>query len=175
MKTSIALIGFMGTGKSSLGRVLSRRLDKNFIETDAIIEKKAGKSVFQIFEEDGEIRFRELEIEVIKQLADQKSQVIACGGGVVLNQINILRLKQNALVIWLTATPEDIVRRTRLDAIRRPLLKGMKNEEDIRKLIEFRLPFYQRSADLVIDTSGKNLNTIADEILDRLKQYADFN
>jgi shikimate kinase len=165
----------MGTGKSSLGRVLSRRLGKNFIETDAIIEKEAGKPVFKIFEEDGEIRFRELEIEVIKQLADQKNQVISCGGGVVLNQINILRLKQNAVVIWLIASPEEIVRRTRLDAMRRPLLKGVKNEEDIRKLIEFRLPFYERSADLVIDTSGKNLNAIADEIQDRLKHYADFN
>jgi len=175
MKTSIALIGFMGAGKSSLGRVLSRRLSKNFIETDAIIEEEAGKPVFKIFEEEGEIRFRELEIEVIKQLANQNNQVISCGGGVVLNQINILRLKQNAVVIWLTASPEDIVRRTRLDATRRPVLKSVKNEEDLRKLIEYRLPFYERSADLVVDTSGKNINSVADEILDRLKQYADFN
>jgi hypothetical protein len=87
MKTSVALIGFMGTGKSAVGAVLAERLGKKFIEVDYLIEQKGGKPIPQIFEDEGEITFRELEIETIKQIAGRSNQVIACGGGAVLNRI----------------------------------------------------------------------------------------
>ena len=78
---------------------------------DSLIDEKAGKSIPRIFQEDGEIAFREMEIEVIKEIASRKNQVIDCGGGVVLNKINIDRLKQNAVIVWLTASPSDILKR----------------------------------------------------------------
>src|SRR4030042_154772 len=122
MKTSIALIGFMGTGKTATGKALARELGKDFIELDAVIEKKAGKSIPDLFREDGEICFRELEIEVTKETAAKKNAVIACGGGIVLNTINIFRLKQECVIVCLTASPEVILKRTSGDKGGRPLL-----------------------------------------------------
>ena len=81
MKTSIALIGFMGVGKTAVGKALAGKLNKRFVELDALIEQKAGKSIPEIFQQDGEIAFRELEIEVTKEVSEDKSLVIACGGG----------------------------------------------------------------------------------------------
>ncbi len=93
MKSSLALIGFMGTGKTAVGKKLAGRLCREFIELDAVIERLAGKSIPDIFAEDGETRFRELEIEATRQVAGRRDAVIACGGGVVLNWINISRLR----------------------------------------------------------------------------------
>src|SRR4030042_3993286 len=115
MKTSIALIGFMGTGKTVVGKVLAKKLAKEFIELDAIIEKKAGRSIPEIFRQDGEIRFRELEIEAVRTVANKKNVVIACGGGIVLNTINIDRLRKGSVIICLTASPAVILRRTAAD------------------------------------------------------------
>src|ERR1035437_3779739 len=112
MKSNIALIGFMGTGKTAVGKLLAARLNKKFIELDDLIVQAAGKPITQIFEQDGEIAFRELEIAVVKQVAQRKRQVIACGGGIVLNRINIDRLKENGVVVLLTATPSVILKRT---------------------------------------------------------------
>ena len=92
MKTSIALIGFMGAGKTAVGKALSEKLGKEFIELDPLIIEKAGKPIPRIFTEDGEIAFRELEIEVTKEVSGKKNAVIACGGGVPLNKINIERI-----------------------------------------------------------------------------------
>jgi len=85
MKTNIALIGFMGTGKTTIGRTLARKLSKTFVEIDALIEQKAGKSIADIFKDDGEIAFRQLEIDITREIAARENQVIACGGGIVLN------------------------------------------------------------------------------------------
>ncbi len=111
MKTNIALIGFMGTGKTAVGRVLAKKLGRKFLELDSLIEQKAGKSIPEIFQQDGEIAFRELEIEVTKKVAGQQNAVIACGGGVVLNQINIDRLRAEGRVVYLTASPRAILKR----------------------------------------------------------------
>ncbi|NQT04591.1 MAG: shikimate kinase, partial [Dehalococcoidia bacterium] len=92
MKSNIALVGFMGTGKTDVGRLLAGKLGKDFIELDELIEQKAGKTIPEIFQQDGEIAFRELEIEATGEAAEKKNAVIACGGGVVLNQINVDRL-----------------------------------------------------------------------------------
>jgi shikimate kinase len=174
MKTSLALIGFMGVGKSAAGKKLAGRLGKRFVEADSWIEQKAGKSISWIFREEGEIGFREIEIEVIKEIASSENQVIACGGGVVLNQINIDRLRRNALIVWLTAAAEVILRRTSLDE-ERPLLKGKREESDILAMIKQREPFYERAADIRIDTSDIDLESVVEKILDEVKRNADFS
>jgi shikimate kinase len=175
MKTSIALIGFMGVGKTVAGRVLAERLRKKLVEVDSLIAQRAGKTIPQIFREDGEIVFRELEIAVIKEVSAKSNQVIDCGGGVVLNKINIDRLKQSAVVFWLTASPEVISRRTRLDGDGRPLLSGKKSITEIEALLRYRRPFYEIAADVRIDTSELDLKTLVEKIIEQLKDNADFS
>ena len=170
MKNSIALIGFMGTGKTAVGETLVKKLGKEFIEMDALIEEKAGKTIPEIFRDDGEIGFRELEIEVTKEVARRKNAVIACGGGVVLNKINIDRLRQEAIVIYLTAKPEIILKRTSVDTTDRPLLKTPDKISRIEELLRFRKPFYERAADIQIDTSALDINEVAEQIVNKLKE-----
>ncbi|MFC1914185.1 shikimate kinase [Chloroflexota bacterium] len=169
MKSSIALIGFMGTGKTAVGKALAEKLGKKFLEMDARIEKKAGKTIPEIFRDDGEISFRELEIEVAGEVAGRKNAVIACGGGVVLNKINIDRLKQAAIVVYLTANPEIILKRTSADATDRPLLQTPDQLSRIKDLLRFRKPFYERAADIEIDTSMLDIDTVAEQIIKNLK------
>ena len=138
MKTNIALIGFMGTGKTAVGQALARRLDRKFVELDSLIEQKAGKSIPHIFQQDGEAAFRELEIEVTKDIAREKDLVIACGGGIVLNQINIDRLRQQSSIVHLTASPKVILKRVSGEAGERPLIKATSRALNIRELLDFR-------------------------------------
>ncbi|OGN99326.1 MAG: hypothetical protein A2Y89_07445 [Chloroflexi bacterium RBG_13_51_18] len=171
MKTSIALIGFMGTGKTVVGRLLAQKLRKDFVELDAEIEKKAGRSIPEIFRLDGEVRFRELEIEVVKDISTRKNAVIACGGGIVLNKINIDRLKKKSVIICLTALPSVILKRTAPDKNGRPLLDVADRAREIKKLLDFRRPFYTRSADIIINTSRLGIDSAAEKILETLKDY----
>ncbi len=171
MKTNIALIGFMGTGKTAVGKVLAQKLRKEFVELDAVIEKKAGKTIPAIFRQDGEIRFRELEIEAVREIATKNNVVIACGGGIVLNTINIDRLKKESVIIYLTASPSVILKRTSIDKSARPLLDVADRVQEIKKLLDFRQPFYTRAADITINTSRLDINGVADKILETLKGY----
>jgi len=169
MRTNIALIGFMGTGKTSVGRVLAVRLKKEFIRTDDLIAESAGKSIPEIFEEDGELRFRELETEVVKRISDKKGMVIDCGGGVILNRINVDNLKKNSRIILLTASPEAILERVLKDAEQRPLLETQDKLERIKQLLSLREPLYKRFADFEIDTSNLDVDQVVDKILEYLK------
>jgi shikimate kinase len=171
MKTSIALIGFMGTGKTTVAKVLAQKLGKAFIELDAIIVKKAGKPIPEIFRQDGEIRFRELEIEVVSEVAAKKNVVIACGGGVVLNTINIDRLRKESVIIYLSASPAAILKRTSNDKSGRPLLDVIDRAQQIKTLLKSRQSFYRRAADIIVNTSGLNIESVADKILELLKNY----
>ncbi len=171
MKSNISLIGFMGVGKTAVGQALAEKLGKEFVELDALIAQKAGKSIPEIFQEDGEIRFRELEIEVVKEVADRKNLVIACGGGVVLNTINIDRLKKESVIVLLTASLGVILKRT-LHEGGRPLLEGQTKAADIKALMVFRKPFYERAADITIDTSKLNINAVVEEIVAELKEWS---
>jgi shikimate kinase len=175
MKTNIALIGFMGTGKTAVGKALAERLDKKFIELDPLIERKAGKTIPEIFSQDGEIAFRELEIEVAKEVAQGKNQVIACGGGVVLNKINIDRLRKESLIVYLTASPKIILERTSNDAEERPLLKVASPRLTIQELLRFRKPFYERAADIKIDTSKLDINAVVEQIITKIKENEGLN
>lgn len=174
MKTNIALIGFMGTGKSAVGRLLAQKLKRKFIEMDTLIEQKAGKSIPDIFRHDGEIAFRELEIEVTKEVARLKHAVIACGGGLVLNKINIDRLKENAKVVYLTASPRVILKRVFNEAGQRPLLEVDDPSRAVTEMLKFRKPFYERAADIRISTSRLDVAAVAEQIIERLKEDEGF-
>ncbi len=171
MKTSLALIGFMGTGKTAVGRALAARLGREFIELDALIEQRAGKSIPEIFRQDGEIVFRELEIEATREIAGQKNAVIACGGGIVLNKINIDRLREECIIVYLTASPGIILKRTSADESERPLLMASDRASQIRELLRFRRPFYERAADIKVDTSKLDIGSVAEKIIEKLREY----
>jgi len=175
MKTSIALIGFMGTGKTVVGKALAEKLGKEFIELDALIEQKAGKTIPEIFQQDGEIAFRELEIEVTKEVSPKKNVVIACGGGLVLNKINIDRLKKENLVVYLTASPEVILKRTLSDSNERPLLEVADRTSTVEELLKFRQPFYERAAEITIDTSKLDINSVVEQIIAKVKENESFH
>ena len=175
MKTSIGLIGFMGTGKTVVGKVLAEKLGREFVELDVLIEQKAGKPIPEIFQQEGEVAFRELEIEVIKRVAENKKQVIACGGGIVLNKINIDRLKKDSVIVYLTALPKVILERVSGDRGERPLLQVTNPALTIQELLRFRKPFYERAADIKINTSNWDVNSVAEQIINRIKQVEDFS
>jgi len=170
MKSSIALIGFMGTGKTAVGKALAERLGKEFIELDALIEKKAGKPIPEIFAQDGEIAFRELEIAAARAVAWRKNVVVACGGGIVLNRINIDRLKQECVIVYLTATPGVIWRRVSRGDGGRPLLDVDNPRLRIQEMLKFRKPLYEHAADIAVDTSKLDVDSVVEEIIKRLKE-----
>jgi len=175
MKTNIALIGFMGTGKSAVGKVLAERLGRKLVEMDRLIEEVAGKPIPDIFQQDGEIAFRELEIEATKKVAHGSNQVIACGGGIVLNNINIDRLRETSSIIYLKASPITILQRTSGGENERPLLDVADPARQIQELLRFRKPFYERAADITINTSRLSTERVASQIIDRLKDDEGFN
>lgn len=167
MKTNIALIGFMGTGKTTVGKSLAKKLGKKFIEVDELITKRAGRSIPRIFTEDGETKFRELEMELTKEVGEMENAVISCGGGLVLNKINIDRLKKNSIVILLEAPHEIILKRISNDN-GRPLLNTPDQLKEIKNLLEAREPFYKSAADVVIDTTDLNVVEVVNEIIDQV-------
>jgi shikimate kinase len=167
-KDSIALIGFMATGKSTVGKALKNRLGKQykFIETDQIIIEIAGKSIPKIFAEEGERTFRDYEIEACKRAARLPNSIISCGGGVVLNENIIEILKQSCHIILLTATPEVIYSRAMSEGKEnRPIIDKKDPFKEIEKVLRFREPYYQSSAEIIIDTTKKSIEMIVDEIL----------
>ncbi|MFX1296227.1 MAG: shikimate kinase [Promethearchaeota archaeon] len=164
-KSNIALIGFMGTGKTVIGAKLAQVLNKKFIEMDEMIVKLAGKSIPEIFTEDGEIRFREYEIQICKEASHKKNVVIACGGGIILNKINIDYLKKSSVVVCLKTSPEVIFQRISKDGKeKRPLLNKPNPMGEIHKLLEFRAPFYNSATEHQIETSILTIDEIVEKI-----------
>jgi shikimate kinase len=169
MKTNIALIGYMGTGKTTIGKALATKLGKNYIEMDAEIERIAGKTIPLIFKEDGEIRFRELEIATAKQLAQKQNAVISCGGGVVVNRINIDYFKETSEIVLLTASEEIILERIMQDGQQnRPVIDKPDPINEIRKVLTIRKPLYEASSNIQIDTTNKSVDKIINEIVTKL-------
>jgi shikimate kinase len=168
MKTNIALTGFMGAGKTSIGDALARRLRREFIELDSLIEKKAGKPIPDIFSRDGEAEFRRLEAEITVEISQRENAVIACGGGIILNETNIDRLRQNAVIIYLEVPPEIILRRLLHSGNKRPLLNTPDREQRIRELMSQRQPLYEQAADIKI-TGDKTVPDTVEKIIKVLK------
>ncbi len=175
MKTNIALIGFMGTGKTAVGQLLAEKLSRKFIELDWSIEEQAGKTIPEIFRDDGEIAFRELEIEATRKITGENYCVIACGGGLVLNKINTDRLKESSRIVYLTASPRAILKRVSNEKGQRPLLEVDNPILTIQELLRYRKPFYQRAADITINTSKLDISAVAEQIIGKLKEDESFD
>lgn len=165
---NIVLTGFMGVGKNTIGKKLAKELGSKFVNTDDIIEKEEGITITQIFKKFGEKHFRELEKEVVKKVAQGKDQVISTGGGVVLDRENISNLKKNGVIIYLWASPEVIRERMKKET-HRPLLEGVNREKRIEELLDYRKPFYKKSADYIVDTSHLSVEEAVEKILKYLK------
>jgi shikimate kinase len=165
---NIALIGFMGTGKSSVGRLLAHLLHFQFVDTDELIEARAGKRITEIFAQDGEPAFRELERQVVAELSSLKETVIATGGGLGANADNLASLKAHALVACLWATPETIYERVRHHT-HRPLLQGPDPKGRIKELLAQREPFY-RQADVLVNTGLRPMKEVAQQILHEFRR-----
>ena len=170
MKTNLALIGFMGTGKSAVGQMLARRLGLRFVEMDALIETKAGKTIPAIFNEDGETAFRDLEIAATREAAGEDGTVIACGGGIVLNRINIDRLRQKSVVICVTASPAVVLKRVSAQVGQRPLLDIEDPGKTIRDLMRLRRPLYAQAADITVNTSRQTVKAVVEAIVKALEE-----
>jgi shikimate kinase len=167
MKTNIALIGFMGAGKSVVGKALAGILGREFVELDDLIVRRAGKPITRIFTEEGEIGFRELEIAVTREVAAKEHQIIATGGGIILNRINIDRLRESGTIIYLRVSPLEILKRTAGDG-GRPLLNTPEREKRIKELLSLRKPLYEQAADMIVNTSRRRIEAVIEEILEKL-------
>ena len=141
MKNNIVLCGFMGCGKSTVGRALAARLNYEFCDSDAVIEQREGTAISTIFAEKGEGYFRELEKTVIRELSEQKGLIIATGGGAVLNPENAENLRKTGLVIFLDITPKAVLKRLEGDTTR-PLLMRDDKEAAVNELMTKRKPLY---------------------------------
>jgi shikimate kinase len=161
--SNIALIGFMGSGKSTVGRMLAEQLRFTLVDTDHEIERRAGKAVADIFEQSGEAAFRQLEAELVKELATRSQLVISTGGGLPVNPDNLDSLKQHSLIVCLWASPEKIWERVRYNS-HRPLLNTVNPQEQIRTLLAAREPFYRR-ADVLVNTELRSSKEVAHQIL----------
>ena len=156
------LTGFMGTGKSEVGRRLAQRLGRSFVDTDQLVEERAGKRVAAIFADDGEAVFRRLEREAVVDAAGRTGVVIAVGGGAVLDPENVRHLQQSGVLIHLTARPEVILDRVG-DARSRPLLR-QNPRGTVARLLEEREPAYAAAADMTVDTSERTADEVVGEI-----------
>lgn len=169
---NLVLIGFMGSGKSSVGREIARRLGFRFFDTDSIIRHKYGKSIAEIFSAWGEAAFREEEHLVLKGLQKTCGIILATGGGIVTQPRNLPLLRQLGVVIWLTADEQTIWWRVRRNPTR-PLLQTGDPREAIKKLSSERAPLYRSVANLTVDSTGLSHSEVADEILNRLRSSFD--
>lgn len=168
---NIVLIGFRGTGKTSIGMVLAKKLKMEFADSDDLIVKLAGKSIPEIFEIDGEKKFREFEAKAIEELSKKDNTAIATGGGVPCNEKSIELLKKNGLVFLLQASPEILLKRIQSDS-NRPALTGKKNKlEEILHLLQERKDCYEKAADYRILSEKVSVEETAVEIIELVKKH----
>lgn len=159
---NLALIGFMGTGKTSVGRLVAESLGFEFLDTDELIQSRTGRTIADIFAQEGEPAFRELERLVVKELSARERTVISTGGGLPTNAENMTALKSFALVVCLWAGPEKIWERVRHQS-HRPLLHDADPQKKINDLLEARKPFYQQ-ADVLMNTEQRSAREVAQQI-----------
>jgi len=164
---NIALIGFMGTGKSSVGRMLAEELHFHFLDTDELIVSRAGKSIAAIFAADGEAAFRKLERGVVEELATRKRTIVSTGGGLGANAENLANLKTHALTVCLWASPEKIWERVRGQS-HRPLLQDPNPLAKIRQLLAERGPTYKQ-ADVLLNTELRSLREVTQQVLHQFR------
>jgi shikimate kinase len=163
-KRNIALIGFMGAGKSSVARQLAQHFKRELISTDSLIESREKRSIPQIFQDSGENYFRQLEKKIVYEISQLENKVIDCGGGVILDPENTVSLKKNSLLIYLWASPEYLYENIKKSGGKRPLLDVPDPLEKIKELLKHREPYYKQ-ADIMINADQKTVPEIFDDIL----------
>ena len=166
----LALIGFMGTGKTTVGRLVAEALHFEFLDTDELIQARAGKTITDIFAQDGEPAFRALEQQVIRELSTKTRTVISTGGGLPTNPENLALLKSFALVVCLWSSPAKIWERVKNQS-HRPLLHDPNPQNKIRELLAARKPFYQQ-ADVLVNTDLRNVREVVQQLVVQFKLAA---
>lgn len=160
-----------GGGKSTIGRQLARRLNWNFVDSDTVIEQRIGCSIRTFFEREGEARFRDIETDVLAELAGASRTVLATGGGAVLRESNRVLLRARARVVYLRATPDELFRRLRHDT-QRPLLQVPDPRARLREIYEERDPLYRSTAHFVVDTGRPSVAAVVNMVLMQLELSA---
>ena len=166
--SSISLIGLPGSGKSTVGRHLARRLQLSFLDSDRVIEQQMGCSIHEYFEREGEERFRDVEEAVIGELTQNPKCVLSTGGGAVLRDANRQHLRERGQVVYLNSSPDEIFRRLRHD-VTRPLLQVADPLKRLRDLYQVRDPLYRETAHFVIETGRPSVATLVNMIAMQLE------
>jgi shikimate kinase len=161
---NVVLIGFMASGKTSVGRRLSRRLGYRFVDTDHFIEEELGSTISELFATKGEPYFRDLETRLARRLAKLDNTVVSTGGGLPITPGNLELLKAAGPVVFLKASMDDILQRLERDTRRPKLKEGEGLRETVTRLMEQRLPRYEQ-ADFIVETAQKGMNRVAGEII----------
>lgn len=165
-KHNVILIGFMGSGKTSVGKLLAKRLSYQFLDSDQLIESRAGDSINQIFSRNGEEYFRNMETELLKDISsDMKQTVLSTGGGLPLRDQNSRILKEMGYVVFLKASKETTLKRLKGDSSR-PLLNGDELEQKVERMMKSRTPIYESTAHKIIATDGRTIDEVADFIME---------
>ncbi|MGA3178743.1 MAG: shikimate kinase [Verrucomicrobiota bacterium] len=160
---NLTLVGFMGAGKSTVGRIVAEQLQFDFVDTDALIESRLGTSIGDIFDREGEAAFRQYEKQEVVELAKRRRLVIAAGGGLVMDPENMASLKTHSLVVCLWASPETLWERVR-EQTHRPLLQGPDPPAKIREMLAARGPAY-RQADVLIHSGFRSPKELAQQLV----------
>jgi shikimate dehydrogenase len=164
---NIVLIGMRGSGKTTVGKILARKLGRDLVEMDELIARKAGLTIPEIVGKDGWAKFRDIEEEITDEVAERDNIVNASGGGVVTREKNVTKLKKNGVLVWLQASVDTLLERIGKDS-ERPLLAGRTQREDMEITLAERLPLYQKAADLVVDTENQTPQEVADLVIKSL-------
>jgi len=165
---NIVLIGMRGSGKTTVGKILARKLGRELVEMDELITQKMGLSVPEIVEKFGWKRFRDIEEEIASEVAGRDNIVNATGGGVVTREKNVMKLKKTGALVWLKAGADTLLKRIGEDTNRPPLVMGRTRRGDIEITLNERKPLYQKAADLVVDTENKTPEEVAELVMSHL-------
>lgn len=171
MMKPVILIGYMGAGKTTVGRQLAEQEELRFCDTDAMIEQQEERTISEIFAADGEAVFRDMETALIKKLIEEKlsDTVLSVGGGLPVREENRELLRRLGTVVYLMASKETIVKRV-ADSDNRPLLKGDNLAEKVERMLSERDPLYRQAAELLIDTDGRTVQMLVKEIVQAVKK-----
>lgn len=170
MEKNIILIGFMGAGKTAVGRAMAQKLGWGFVDTDQEIEKLTGLTVNEIFRRYGERRFRSEESLMAVKVCRRQRLVIATGGGMVLDPNNVKNLKSNGLLVWLKVSPEMVMKRVGRRTGERPLLRGRPTIDQVSELLGQREALYAAAADIVVENDNRSMDDLIKEILQKRRQ-----
>jgi 3-dehydroquinate synthase len=168
-QANIFLVGLMGSGKTTMGRALAKRLNLRFVDADHELESRTGASITRIFEIEGEASFRQREADVISDLTQQQGIVLATGGGAILNQESRRSLRERGTVVYLRASVGSLVQRTSHDR-QRPLLQTADPRARIEELMRQRAPLYEEVAHITVETGRPNVKSVVQNILVQLEQ-----